>query len=703
MTLLISMNPIRRLMFSPWLLYLLVALMVWMPPACARAEHQRLLPQPKEIRYGDGNLAVEGLVVRFASPPSTEDIFVAQQLAARLSAIGGVEVPVQSSGTSKPAILLNRTSVASALPGANDIPGPDSREAYFLEVKADGAEIRAGSAVGLFYGMQTLLQMVEGHGHEAALPVAEIRDCPALAYRGFMMDLSHGQLLRVEEIERQLDLLARFKANQYYFYSEACIELEGYELVNPDGRYTREQVRHIIEYARQRHIDVVPCLELYGHLHDLFRVEKFADLGLPRYGDEFDPRNPRILAVIDDILSQTASLFPSPWCHVGFDEPWSLGKIGVTPGKDPYRRFLDVLRHTAGLAQRHGKRLLFWADINSGAGTLSSHPELIGDLPEGAIAVPWVYEAHTNYTPYVEPLTKTHTPMVVAPAIWTWNEVFPDYHRSFANINGLTAIGKKHKVLGILNTGWTDSAQTLYRLSWPGLAFGAAAGWQADPVDTNRFFADYAAQIYPAAVAAEIAPALEDLSIVEEMFENILQHSTQIGFWVDPLEPNHLARLEKHQAECRQARLLSESAQEHLLRALRLAPADPTLRTYLLAARQFDYLGMKSLYAIEWARYFRELKSNPDSKLVDLYVGNQMNAQDHGMLADLVDSASGLRESYREAWLAESTSYRLGSALARWDDEVGFWRATWRRVDQLVQGREKDDPIPQIDFLRSAR
>jgi hypothetical protein len=131
-------------------------------------------------------------------------------------------------------------------------------------------------------------------------------------------------------------LLARFKANQYYFYSEASIEMEGYELVNPDARYTREQVRHIVEYARERHIDVVPCLELYGHLHDLFRIEKFADLGLPRYGDEFDPRNPRILAVIDDLMAQTAKLFPSPWCHVGFDEPWSLGKIGVTPGKDPF-------------------------------------------------------------------------------------------------------------------------------------------------------------------------------------------------------------------------------------------------------------------------------------------------------------------------------------------------------------------------------
>jgi hypothetical protein len=375
------------------------------------------------------------------------------------------------------------------------------------------------------------------------LPAVTIRDWPALAYRGFMMDLSHGQLLRVPEIERQIDLLARFKANQYYFYSEASIEFAGYELVNPDARYSRDEVRHIIEYARQRHVDVVPCMELYGHLHDLFRVEKFADLGLPRHGDEFDPRNPRVLAVLDDWVAQTAKLFPSPWYHLGFDEPWSLGKIGVEPGKDPFRTFIEVLRHVAVEAQRQGKRLMFWADINQGASTLSNHPELVRELPGGVIAVPWVYEARADYDSFVQPLSQAGIPTVVAPGVWNWNEIFPDYHRSFININGVAAAGRKFKTLGILTTGWTDSALTIYRQSLPGLALGAVAGWRSEPVDSNTFFADYAAQMYPAAVAADVAPALEELSAVEELLEKILQSSTQHAFWDDPLEPGRLVLL----------------------------------------------------------------------------------------------------------------------------------------------------------------
>ena len=681
--------------------HLLICLAVAVSLAAVSAAHNPLLPRPQQVRYESGTLPVHGLSICFAAPPTAEDRFAAEQLATRLSAIGQKQIPIRKGKRSGSCILLNRTGMGAALPGDKESAGPDSREAYTLRITSKGAEICAASSAGLFYGIQTLLQMVEGSGPQAVMPTATIHDWPALAYRGFMMDLSHGQLLRVEEIERQIDLLARFKANQYYFYSEASIAFAGYELVNPEARYTRDEVRRVIEYARQRHVDVVPCMELYGHLHDLFRVEKFADLGLPRYGDEFDPRNPRVLAALSDWVAQTAKLFPSPWYHVGFDEPWSLGKIGVEPGKDPFKTFIEVLRHVAGEAQRQGKRLMFWADIDAGASTLSNHPELVRDLPGGVIAVPWFYDARTNYDSFVQPLAAAGVPTVVAPGVWNWNEIFPDYHRSFSNINGLTAAGKKFKTLGILTTGWTDSAQTIYRQSWPGLALAAAAGWQSEPVDGSTFFVDYAAQMYPAPVAAEVAPALEDLATAEAMFEKTLQSTTQHGFWSDPLEPGRLARLEKMQPDLRKARLLAESAEEHIGRAMRLAPADPTLNSLLLAARLFDYLGMKSLYAVEWAGYFRQLQANPDPKLVTLYIGIQMNAQDHGMLADLRETISGLKESYRRAWLAEATPYRLPSALMRFDAEWFYWREVQQGVvGNVLHGWSKGEAFPSIAVIR---
>ena len=280
-------------------------------------------------------------------------------------------VHIQRRKIFRSAIVLRRTGNGASLPGMNDTTGPDSRESYSISVTKSGVEIRAPSSAGLFYGVQTLLEMVEIRDGKPVLPVAEIRDWPTLAYRGFMMDFSHGQLLRVSEIERQIDLLAAFKANQYFFYSEMNIETEGYELVNPDARYTRAEIKQIIDYAHERHMDVVPCMELYGHMHDLFRVEKFSDLGLPRYGDEFDPRNPRALSVMDDLLKKNIELFGSPWIHVGFDEPWSLGKIGMAEGKDPFQTFVQILNHLSDSTKKNNARLLYWADIANGASTLS--------------------------------------------------------------------------------------------------------------------------------------------------------------------------------------------------------------------------------------------------------------------------------------------------------------------------------------------
>ncbi len=666
------------------------------------ADHNALLPQPQSIHYAAGSLVLKGLSVKLGSTPSPEDRFAAQELSSRLSVISRSQISLLDPTATGPAIVLRRTGNVAALPLADERPGPESRESYSLKITPEGAEIRAPSSAGLFYGVQTLLQMVEGTGGQAVLPAAEIRDWPALAYRGFMMDLGHGQLLRVSEIERQIDHLARFKANQYYFYSEATVELDGYSIVNPEGRYTPEQIRHIIDYARQRHVDVVPCLELYGHLHDIFRMEQFADLSLPRYGREFDPRNPRMMQVLDDLVAQTAKLFASPWYHVGFDEPWALGKIGTTQGTDPFKTYVGVLRHVAEEAQKYQKRTMFWADVLSGARIFSEHPELIGELPKGTIAVPWVYDARKDFTPYLAPLAKMNVPTVVAPGVWNWNEVFPDYHKTFKNINGLLATGKEYNTLGSLTTGWTDSAQTIYRMSLPGLALSGAAGWQAQPVDSATYFDTYSRQMYPPAVAAEVAPALEELSTAEEIFTKVLSGPTIHRFWADPLDPARLERLTANRDELRKARLLAESAQVRLQRALQLHGDPVTLQSLLLGARMFDYLGMKNLYVVEWADYFRQLRKNPDPELTDLYLSTQMGSQTHGMLADLMDTITGLRELYRTAWLEESTSYRLGTALARWDAECEYWRSIQVRLPQVREGYKKGGPFPSIDSLRPA-
>src|SRR5437867_9905233 len=297
--------------------------------------HKPILPRPQQIEYRSGRLSLRGLSVSFGSTASAEDEFAAKELSSALSLEAGTTIPVVATHPATPCITLVRTGAVDALPGGDDQPGPRSREAYEIRIGAQGAEIRAQSSAGLYYGVQTLHQLVEGDPGNRFLPEVSIRDWPAMAYRGFMMDMSHGPLLTEDEVKRQIDFLARWKANQYYFYSEAGIEFQGYPELNPQARFTQEAVRRIVAYARERHVDVVPCMELYGHLHDLFRVERYAGLAALPHGGEFDPRQPQVTALLDSWVDQVAHLFPSTFFHIGFDETWEVKRLAAKSHASP--------------------------------------------------------------------------------------------------------------------------------------------------------------------------------------------------------------------------------------------------------------------------------------------------------------------------------------------------------------------------------
>ena len=665
-----------------------------------RADHRPLVPQPREIHYGAGKLPLKGVAISIRPNAPPEDRFAAGELASALSEIAGE--PIRVGNSRSRAIVFVRTGAVDPLPGPDDHPGPDSRESYTLRVTGSGAEIRARSSAGLYYGAQTLRQMVEENAGEKFLPEVEIHDWPALAYRGYMMDLSHGPLLTEDEIKRQLDFLARWKANQYYFYSEANIELQGYPLLNIGARYTQTQVRQIIEYAKQRHIDVVPCVELYGHLHDLFRVERYADLSALPHGGEINPANPQVQKLLHDWVQQLVSLFPSPWFHVGMDEPWELEKAGsqAAGGVEPGKLYIEQLKSITSLVRQFGKRPMFWADVNSGARIFARYPQLFSELPKDVIAVPWHYHVQPEYGVFVAPFARENVPEVFAPGIWCWEDIAPDFTRTFENIDGFLADARKYGTMGMVNTGWTDASQVLYRTVLPGLAYGAAAAWQQEPMNRARFFDDYAAAFYSAPLAAEVAPALAALSKAQQLAITVLGSETIFRLWDDPLTEARLARLAPHRDELRQIRLLAEDAEEHLVRALDRRADTYSIPSLLVTARMLDYAGMKYIYAQEMAGYFKTLGAHPSRADVQFYIGWESSARNHGRIMDLMDEISDLREAYRSAWLSEYTDHRLGSVMGRWNAEYEYWRRLQTRMWDVLHGFKDGDTLPPLEELR---
>lgn len=657
--------------------------------------HQALLPGVRSIHYGSGSIDACSLSVTVARTTDTDDAFAAAELRKVLKDVCG--------GTQRPTrvVSLILSGEQAAMPGAADGTGPRSREAYQITIDLKGVKVRAASSAGLFYGTQTLRQMLEREHGRAVLPVAEVEDWPALAYRGFMMDMAHGAVPTEDEVKRQLDEIARWKGNQYYFYSEANIELAGYPLLRNESFWSSAAIRRIIAYARARHIDVVPCVELYGHLHDLFRLEHYARLaGLP-HGGEINPRDRAAITITEDWMRQLAALFPSPWFHIGMDEPWELERADPSVAK-PEQFYLEQLRRLSALAVQLGKRPMFWADVEEGAFLFKKYPELYSQLPKEVIAVPWYYSALPDFTPLVKPFADHRVPQVVAPGIAYWEETSPDFDQTFTNIDDFVSAGRRFGVLGMVNTAWTDSAQALYRAADPALAYGAIAAWQEQPVRREEFFQEYAQIEFPKADIG-FAQALKAMSRAQRLLRQSLGGETMFRLWDDPLEPSILARVAPHLSELHECRLEVENAQTALLKAEEQYPTSETIATLKVTLRILNFAALKYVYASEVAASFEHLPEHPTNEDVDFYLQRQAGARNHSRIADLMDEAAEIAQVYDAAWRMQYRPYRLKTALGRWAAEFEYWRSLQARIWEAIRDFEQTGRRPDLKAVHRAR
>jgi len=674
--------------------YLLKFCLILLTMSATAADHNPILPKPQKINFGPSQFVLDGVSIGFRGTPSGEDLFAAGELATILSGILDKPVSIGESLTGSPSIVFRRTGNPDPLPVPGEEAGPHSREAYKISISEEKVLIEARSSAGLFYAVQTLRQMVEGSGGEAVLPECEVVDWPSMAYRGFMMDMSHTQLPLISEIKKQIDFLSRWKSNQYLFYSEASIELDGYPLLMANARYAKEEVREIIAYAKKRHIDVLPNMELYGHLHDLFRLEHYADMAVIPHGGEFSPNDPRVEPLLGDWIRQIADLFPSPFFHIGFDETWLIKKEAKKLDLPPEDLYLKMLRRTTDLVEGAGKVPLVWADM------LQKFPSIIPEVSEKTIAVPWHYwpKEEEEYDRLLGPFEAEGIPMIVQSALINWNWVYPVFGISFENTDLLLRVGRKYKAIGFINSGWTDDTQTIMRMSRPDLAYGSAASWQSSVMDRENFFNVYCRCLYPDKLAILVEKALQSLTEAESMIRKVVGN-TDPALFANPFTKKSLDNIDRHKALLRNGRLASEVAQIHLREALQYNKDTITLYAMLTGAKMLDYLALKYIYAGEMADFWRQLEEADDKEEMRRWMHMEVSFKYHTRTSDMLDAVIELKEMYEKAWLNEYTTFRLGVGLGKYDLEFQYWLKMQRRMDEIRSQYKAGENLPPLESL----
>ncbi len=640
--------------------------------------HPVLLPQPQQIKYGSGQLLISDLTIYLPSGTGQEDIFNAGQLAAFLKSRTGISVPVIKEKKGKQVIIDHGN--LPPVPGLNESAGPGSREAYKLSIRKDGVYITGNSSAAAWYAIQSLRQLPEERGKEFILPEVEITDYPALPYRGLLVAFGEGAIYNEQFTCEIIDELAMFKSNQLMFYSESSIELDSFPLVGYKSKVPKEVIRSLIAYARERHVDIVPFQALYGHLHDIFRIEKYSSLSTGQYGFEFDPTNPEARDMVRKMVKEISDLFPSPFFHIGFDETWFTRRLsrmqadGVAPLKngkviDANAYFLQQLDYVAGLLRENGKTGMAWMDIFVNESLMDQFKKVPKDFYYPA----WYYDADTTeMNKWIDVMNKNKLKYFVQPSIDNWND-FYSTQLTYTNADLFLPLGKRKGALGMTQCLWTDAMITLTRPSLVQIAYTAAGSWQKDNPDKQHFVEQYGYLHYDDPFyRAKMIKALNKVQESNDYLTKVFSQASQNQAWVDPFKEYYLKMVRENKEVLQKSRIAAEDALEELITLEKKYPDDHMMQTLNVVCRMIEYTSMRALFA----EYIHNRWTSPveKGKYNGFLLFYDLAGHCHSKATDLIDYYSELKSDYEKAYLNEYTRFKLGAALSRFDHEIQFWQ-----------------------------
>ena len=549
-------------------------------PTCADL---KLVPAVRECT-GVKSVTLGSAGLRIVSDRNAEDEFAAKELEESLKE-RGIVVGKETATT----IHLERVTAEHA---KETFEKPE--EAYKI-APADGRSltVSAETGAGIFYGVQTVKQLIRGSGKDAVLLVPTIRDWPAMAHRGLSDDWSRGPLPNADFLKREIRTLAAYKYNIFSPYFEHTFAYASTPVAAfPGGAFTPDEARELVEYAAKYHITIIPEQEAFGHLHHVLKFEQYSSLGETPRGAVLAPGDPGSLPQIGEWFGELAKVFPGPYAHIGADETDQLG-LGRTRDEvtqkglgTVYLNFLSQIHEQ--LAPLH-KRLLFWGDI------AENSPELVGTLPKDMIAVSWHYDAKPDFTKNLEPFLKSGLETWVATGVNNWNRVYPNNNEALGNIRAFVRDGQKLGAAGMLNTVWNDDGEGIFDENWFGVLFGAAAAWQPGESSEATFTASYG-EAFHDDPTGKISEAQQELMAAHATLKKAgLEDAQDSYFWVDPFSPEGQQVAAKLLPVASELRLHAERAITLLAQARAGAKLDnqEALDGMELGARRIDFIGYK--------------------------------------------------------------------------------------------------------------
>ena len=442
------------------------------------------------------------------------------------------------------ALVKERLGVSAAeegnIPTANAIilkiseSATDSDESYTIDISPKRVEITAPAAAGLFYGVQTLVQLNDNGSFAAC----RIQDSPRFAYRGVMLDVSRHWFGK-EHVKKQIDVLSRYKFNRLHLHlTDAAgwrIEIEKYPRLTElaawrsdslwkawwssgrnyveqgtkgayGGYFTKDDIREIVAYAADRYMTVVPEIEMPSHSEEVMAAypELSCTHGKSVQGD-LCVGNEQTFKFLEDVLSEVIDVFPSKYIHIGGDEAsmnhWKSCPLCQKRMKDENLQTVQelqgyMIRRIEKFVQSKGREIIGWDEILDGGTSPDATVMCWRGIERGIAAAG---EGHD---------------VIMTPGGYCYFDAYQDapYSQPEA-IGGYTSLEKVYSYNPAPDSLSVDAAARIY---------GVQANLWAEYIP-SRQHAEY--MLYPRALAlAEVAWSNPDVKNYEEFRQTALEH-----------------------------------------------------------------------------------------------------------------------------------------------------------------------------------
>lgn len=353
-----------------------------------------IIPLPANMQQVKGTFLTDPNTVITLPGTQPEYDLLARMLNSNLQSYTGYELAVSSGKPAKNAI---RFELDGTLAGGNP-------EAYQLDVDGKGITVKAGANAGLFYGLQSILQLLSSDG----IPYVSIQDEPRFKYRGLHLDVSR-HFFPKEYVLKMIDLMSFYKLNTLHWHltdgAGWRIQLDKYPKLTTDaafrpvaswkewwngdrkfvpegtpgaygGYYTKDEIREVVAYAKSKYINVLPEIEMPGHSEEVFvAYPELCCSGKSYTSGDFCVGNEQTFAFIEDVLTEVMELFPYEYIHIGGDEagkdtwktcPKCKKRMQAEGLKDVDELQSYMIHRVEEFLVSKGRRLIGWDEILQG-------------------------------------------------------------------------------------------------------------------------------------------------------------------------------------------------------------------------------------------------------------------------------------------------------------------------------------------------